>query len=74
MLVVVTGHRPDAGAAGLLHSNGSDGAKREGLRAAHRRQFHKEWRLAGRARPLASIAIADEAPETQYLYPEFLLF
>ena len=36
--------------------------------------FHQEWRLAGRARPLASIAIVDEAPETQYLYPEFLLF
>ena len=39
--------------------------------------FHKEWHLAGRTRPLASIAIVaivDEAPEAQYLYPEFLLF
>ena len=36
--------------------------------------FHGEWRLAGRIRPLASIAIVDEAPEQQYLYPEFLLF
>ena len=36
--------------------------------------FRKEWRLAGHARPLASIAIVDEAPEAQYLYPEFLLF
>ena len=36
--------------------------------------FHQEWRLAGRARPLASIAIVDESPETQYLYPEFILF
>lgn len=36
--------------------------------------FHKEWRLAGRDRPLASIAIVDESPEEQYLYPEFLLF
>ncbi len=36
--------------------------------------FHNEWRLAGRTRPLASIAIVDESPETQYLYPEFLLF
>ena len=36
--------------------------------------FHSEWRLAGRTRPLASIAIVDEAPEQQYLYPEFLLF
>jgi hypothetical protein len=36
--------------------------------------FRNEWRLAGRARPLATIAIVDETPETQYLYPEFLLF
>ena len=36
--------------------------------------FRDEWRLAGRTRPLASIAIVDEAPEQQYLYPEFLLF
>ena len=26
--------------------------------------FHNEWRLAGRTRPLASIAIVDESPET----------
>ena len=36
--------------------------------------FGREWHLAGRGRPLASIAIVDEAPEQQYLYPEFLLF
>ena len=36
--------------------------------------FHREWRLAGHARPLRSIAIVDEKPEQQYLYPEFLLF
>lgn len=36
--------------------------------------FHREWRLAGRARALHSIAIVDEAPEQQYLYPEFVLF
>lgn len=36
--------------------------------------FHQEWQLAGRARPLASIAIVDESPDTQYLYPEFILF
>lgn len=36
--------------------------------------FRREWQLAGFARPLASIAIVDEAPEQQYLYPEFLLF
>ncbi|MFN3566685.1 MAG: hypothetical protein ACK4V1_11960 [Burkholderiaceae bacterium] len=36
--------------------------------------FRREWHLAGRTRPLATIAIVDEAPEQQYLYPEFLLF
>ncbi|ODU98229.1 MAG: hypothetical protein ABT20_18260 [Rubrivivax sp. SCN 70-15] len=36
--------------------------------------FRREWRLAGHAHPLRSIAIVDEAPEQQYLYPEFLLF
>ena len=36
--------------------------------------FHSEWRRAGRTAPLASIAIVDDAPEQQYLYPEFLLF
>ncbi len=41
-------------------------------RIAH--MFVQEWAQAGRDRPLASIAIVDEAPEQQYLYPEFLLF
>jgi hypothetical protein len=36
--------------------------------------FRNEWRLARRDRPLAVIAIVDEAPAQQYLYPEFLLF
>jgi hypothetical protein len=36
--------------------------------------FREEWRLGGRAAPLASIAIVDTEPEAQYLYPEFLLF
>jgi len=36
--------------------------------------FLEEWRLAGAARPLSSIAIVDDAPTQQYLYPEFLLF
>jgi hypothetical protein len=36
--------------------------------------FRREWRLAGHAHPLRSIAIVDAAPEQQYLYPEFLLF
>ncbi|MFZ2991047.1 hypothetical protein, partial [Ideonella sp.] len=36
--------------------------------------FRAEWARAGKAAPLASIAIVDEAPADQYLYPEFLLF
>jgi hypothetical protein len=36
--------------------------------------FIAEWRLQRGVAPLRSIAIVDEAPEQQYLYPEFLLY
>lgn len=36
--------------------------------------FHHEWSLSGRQQALRTIAIVDEAPAQQYLYPEFLLF
>jgi hypothetical protein len=36
--------------------------------------FREEWRLQRGDAPLRSIAIVDEAPATQYLHPEFLLF
>jgi hypothetical protein len=36
--------------------------------------FRNEWRLAGRDTPLRRIAIVDGDPQSQYLYPEFLLF
>lgn len=36
--------------------------------------FRSEWALGGKTRPLRSIAIVDENPKAQYLYPEFLLF
>ena len=36
--------------------------------------FQSEWLLSGHERPLSSIAIVDENPAEQYLYPEFLLF
>jgi hypothetical protein len=36
--------------------------------------FQREWQLSGRDRPLKSIAIVDEHPDQQYLYPEFILF
>jgi hypothetical protein len=38
------------------------------------RMFRNEWNPAARGRPLRTIAIVDDAPEQQYLYPEFLLF
>jgi hypothetical protein len=36
--------------------------------------FREEWRLQRGDAPLRRIAIVDEAPSDQYLYPEFLLF
>ncbi len=36
--------------------------------------FMTEWRLQGKAAMPKSIAIVDEIPERQYLYPEFLLY
>jgi hypothetical protein len=36
--------------------------------------FIEEWRLAGRAGVPARVAIVDDSPEQQFLYPEFLLF
>lgn len=35
--------------------------------------FEAEWRRQGRTDPLRRIAIVDERPHEQYLYPEFLL-
>lgn len=36
--------------------------------------FRNEWKAAGHDSPLKSIAIVDEKPSEQYLYPEFQLF
>ncbi len=36
--------------------------------------FMTEWRLQRKDAPLKSVAIVDETPEQQYLYPEFLLY
>ncbi|MGY6275664.1 hypothetical protein [Methylomonas sp. MgM2] len=36
--------------------------------------FQNEWRLSGRDQALTTIAIVDEAPQQQYMLPEFLLF
>lgn len=36
--------------------------------------FHAEWRRQGRTTPLRTVAILDDAPTEQYLYPEFVMF
>ena len=36
--------------------------------------FMTEWQLARGARPIRTIAIVDDAPQDQYLFPEFLQF
>jgi len=45
-----------------------------GLEQMFRDMFTAEWRRQRGAQPLESIAIVDDRPEEQYLYPEFLLF
>lgn len=48
-------------------------AATENLEPAFVAMFRNEWRLERGSAPFHSIAIVDEQPETQYLYPEFLL-
>ena len=43
------------------------------LEQAFLEMFRNEWRLERGDAPLQSVAIVDEQPEAQYLYPEFLL-
>jgi len=45
----------------------------ENLEQTFIEMFRNEWRLVHGDAPLDSIAIVDEQPEAQYLYPEFLL-
>lgn len=45
----------------------------ENLESAFLAMFRNEWRLERGSAPLNSIAIVDENPEQQYLYPEFVL-
>lgn len=46
----------------------------EKLDATFVAMFGEEWRLQRGAAPLHRVAIVDDAPVGQYLYPEFLLF
>ena len=52
----------------------SNAATVAALEAGMVAMFQNEWRLSGHQRPLRSIAIVDDAPPQQFLYPEFLLF
>jgi hypothetical protein len=45
----------------------------EKLEPAFMAMFRNEWRLERGSAPFRNIAIVDENPEQQYLYPEFLL-
>lgn len=49
-------------------------ANGEAAEAAFLEMFRQEWRLEQGDAPLSTIAIVDEQPEGQFLYPEFLLF
>lgn len=46
----------------------------DALQARWLAMFEQEWRLARGDAPLRVLAIVDEQPQTQFLYPEFLLF
>lgn len=46
----------------------------DGLEATFVAMFRQEWRLARGDAPLGRIAIVDDAPDQQFLQPEFVLF
>jgi hypothetical protein len=50
-----------------------DAVGRENLEQDFLDTFRNEWRLARGDAPLNNVAIVDEQPEGQYLFPEFLL-
>lgn len=49
-------------------------AERAAAEARFQAMFMEEWRRHAGDRPLHRIAIVDERPEAQFLYPEFVLF
>ncbi len=46
----------------------------DGLETTLIGMFEREWRLERGDMPLRTVAIADDAPETQFLFSEFLMF
>lgn len=63
---LLIGSQRDAGLPGKAVAD-------DDLEQAFIAMFRNEWRLARGDAPLKTIAIVDEQPESQYLYPEFLL-
>ena len=57
--------------ANALADGNTDATRREDAFVA---MFREEWRLQRGDRPLRAVAIVDDDPAGQYLYPEFLLF
>lgn len=57
----------------LIESQHSGTAADEALEQTFIEMFRNEWRRVRGDAPLNSIAIVDEDPESQFLYPEFLL-
>lgn len=57
----------------LIESQRADSISGENLEQTFIEMFRNEWRLAHGDVPLKTIAIVDENPEAQFLYPEFLL-
>ena len=64
-----------AGWSGTSPVPASRGSARtdENLEGAFLEMFRNEWRLERGAAELQTVAIVDEQPEAQYLYPEFIL-
>lgn len=58
----------------LCCPEGNPSFNKDDLENTFLEMFRTEWRLAGKTGELRSIAIVDENPRDQYLYPEFLLF
>lgn len=69
--VMARAHRACSIDTGQLADAAASGPNFE---AAIMDMFLAEWKRCNRGRALQSIAIVDVAPESQYLYPEFLLF
>ena len=56
----------------LLERAWGNGPGADAAEATLLKMFQNEWSAWGAGRPLQTIAIVDEAPAQQYLYPEFI--